>query len=176
MGKVPWHGKWHLTPVFLPVKSQGQRSLAWSMRLQSQRPPRDRHLDSSSSAASLQPATQWLRASWTGISLHSPAIKAPASKLLWSLPFPRKSFICSLLTLIPGVGKIPWRRDRLPTPVFLGFPGGSAGKESAYNSGDLGLISGLGQSLGEGNGYPFYYSLKNSMDCISMGSQRVGLD
>ena len=29
------------------------------------------------------------------------------------------------------VGKIHWRRDRLPTPVFLGFPGGSAGKESA---------------------------------------------
>ena len=29
------------------------------------------------------------------------------------------------------VGKIPWRRDRLPTPVFLGFLGGSNGKESA---------------------------------------------
>ena len=29
------------------------------------------------------------------------------------------------------VGKIRWRRDRLPTPVFLGFPCGSAGKESA---------------------------------------------
>ena len=29
--------------------------------------------------------------------------------------------------------KIHWRRDRLPTPVFLGFPGGSAGKESACN-------------------------------------------
>ena len=28
------------------------------------------------------------------------------------------------------IGKIPWRRDRLPTPVFLGFPGGSADKES----------------------------------------------
>jgi len=27
--------------------------------------------------------------------------------------------------------KIHWRRDRLPTPVFLGFPGGSAGKKSA---------------------------------------------
>ena len=31
----------------------------------------------------------------------------------------------------PWVGKIPWRRERLPTPVFLGFPCGSAGKESA---------------------------------------------
>ena len=35
-----------------------------------------------------------------------------------------------------GVRKIPWRRDRLPTPVFLGSPCGSAGKESACNAGD----------------------------------------
>ena len=41
------------------------------------------------------------------------------------------------------VGKIPWRRDRLPTPEFLGFPRGSAGKESAFNAGDLGSIPGL---------------------------------
>ena len=39
------------------------------------------------------------------------------------------------------VGKSLWRRDRLPTPVFLGFPCGSAGKESACNAGDLGLRS-----------------------------------
>ena len=39
---------------------------------------------------------------------------------------------------ISWVGKIPWRRDRLPTPVFLGFPGGSDGKESTCNVGDLG--------------------------------------
>ena len=60
---------------------------------------------------------------------------------------------------------MPWRRDRLPTPVFLGFPGGSAGEESACNVGDLGLIPGLGRSLGEGKGYPLQYSgLDNSMD------------
>ena len=40
------------------------------------------------------------------------------------------------------------RGDRLPTPVFLGFPGGSTGKESACNVGDLGLIPGLGRSPG----------------------------
>ena len=49
------------------------------------------------------------------------------------------------------VGNIHWRRDRLPTPVFMGFPGGSAGKESTCNVGDLGLIPGLGISPGEGN-------------------------
>jgi len=48
------------------------------------------------------------------------------------------------------VGKIPQRRDRLPTPVFLGFSGGSAGKESARNAGDLDLIPGLGRSLEKG--------------------------
>ena len=36
------------------------------------------------------------------------------------------------------VGEICWRRDRLPTPVHLGFPCGSAGKESTCNAGDLG--------------------------------------
>ena len=40
------------------------------------------------------------------------------------------------------VGKICWRRDRLPTPVFLGFPYGSAGEEPA---GDLGSIFGFGK-------------------------------
>ena len=35
------------------------------------------------------------------------------------------------------IGKIPWRRDRLPIQVFLGFRGGSDGKESACNAGDL---------------------------------------
>ena len=41
----------------------------------------------------------------------------------------------------------------LDTPVFLGFPCGSAGKESACNVGDLGLIPGMGKSPGEGKGY-----------------------
>ena len=45
------------------------------------------------------------------------------------------------------------------------FPGGSDGKESACNAGDLGLIPGLGKSPGEGNGNPRQYSgLENSMD------------
>ena len=68
------------------------------------------------------------------------------------------------------VGKIPWRRDKLPTPVFFGFPGGSAGKEFACIEGDLGLIPGLGRFPGEGHGNPFQYSgLENSMDCIVHG-------
>ena len=59
-----------------------------------------------------------------------------------------------------------------------GFPGGSAGKESACNVGDLGLTHGLGRSLGEGNGYRLQYSgLENSMGCIVHGvmKSRTGL-
>ena len=64
----------------------------------------------------------------------------------------------------------PWRRDRLPTPVFLGFPCGSADKESSCNTGDLGLIPGLGRAPGEGKDDPLHYSgLENSMDCIVHG-------
>ena len=49
----------------------------------------------------------------------------------------------------------------------MGFPGGSAGKESACNVGDSGLIPRLGRSPGEGNSCPLQYSgLENSMDCI----------
>ena len=45
-------------------------------------------------------------------------------------------------------------RERLPSPVFLGFPGGSDGKESTCNGGDLGLIPGWGRSPGAGNSHP----------------------
>ena len=68
------------------------------------------------------------------------------------------------------VREICWRRDRLPTKVFLGFPCGSAGKEATCSVGDLGSIPGLGRSPGEGKGYPLQYSgLENSMDCIVHG-------
>ena len=47
----------------------------------------------------------------------------------------------------------------------LGFPCSSAGKQSAYNARDLGLIFGLGGSPGEGNGHPLQYAcLENPMD------------
>ena len=68
------------------------------------------------------------------------------------------------------VRMICWRRDRLPTPVSLGFPGGSAGEESVCSVGDLGLIPGLGRSPGEGKGCPLQYSgLENSMNYIVHG-------
>ena len=56
------------------------------------------------------------------------------------------------------------------------FAGGSDGKESACNSGDLGLIPGSGRFPGEGNGYPLQCScLENSMDRGAGGLQSLGL-
>ena len=49
--------------------------------------------------------------------------------------------------------------------VHMGSPGGSDGKESTYNVGDLGLIPGSGRSPREGNGNPLQYScLENPTD------------
>ena len=49
----------------------------------------------------------------------------------------------------------------------MGFPGGSAGKETACSARDLGSIPGLGRSAGEGKGYTLQYSgLENSMDSV----------
>ena len=57
----------------------------------------------------------------------------------------------------------------LPSPR-LGFPCGSAGKESAHNAEDLGSIPGLGRSPGEGKGSPLQYpGLENSTDWVLHG-------
>ena len=69
--------------------------------------------------------------------------------------------------------------------IYMGFPDGSAGKESACSegtTGGLGLIPGLGRAFGEGNDHPFQYScLENLKDrrarpLQSMRSERVGHD
>ena len=58
---------------------------------------------------------------------------------------------------------------------MLGFPHGSAGKESTCNAGDLGSNPGLGRSPGEGKGYLLQYSgLENSTDCIVHGVVKSG--
>ena len=87
-------------------------------------------------------------------------------------------FVLGICTVFAGSASAKWTvvlkfgRKCLGLPLFLttsykGFPGGSAGKESICNAGDLGSIPGLGRSPGEGNGSPLQYSdLENSMDCI----------
>ena len=61
--------------------------------------------------------------------------------------------------------KTNYTKEMLEPPLSWGFPGGSDGKESACNAGDLRSTLGLGRSPGEGKGKPLQYScLENSMD------------
>ena len=111
-GKI-WRRKWQPTPVLLPGKSRGQRSLV------DYSPGACKELD-------------------TIEQLHLVQCRRPHSDC--------------------RVQKIPWRRDRLPIAVFLGFSVGSDSKESAYNAEDLALIPGLGRSPGGGRGNPLQCS------------------
>ena len=82
---------------------------------------------------------------------------------------------CKRPWLNSWVRNLPWRRDRLPSPVILGFPGGSAGKESTCNVADLGLILGLGRPPGEGKTtHSSILAWRISWTVQSMGLQRVG--
>ena len=58
-----------------------------------------------------------------------------------------------------------WLKKMRECGLYMGFSGGSDGKESASSAGDPGSVAGLGRSSGEGNGNPLQYScLENSMD------------
>ena len=68
-------------------------------------------------------------------------------------------------------------KGQATTPVFLGFPCGSAGKESTCNPGDLGSILGLGSLEEERLSTPVFWSGEfHGQRSLSMGSQRVGHD
>ena len=96
-----------------------------------------------------------------------------------SLPNSWASLIAQLVKNLPAMQETLvqflgledlWRRDRLPTTVFLGFLCGSASKEYACFKGDLGSFPELGRSPVEEKGYPLrFYGQENSMDCIVHG-------
>ena len=68
-----------------------------------------------------------------------------------------------------------WRREQLPTPVFLGFPGGSDGKESSCNAEDLGSIPPLGETATHSSILAWRVPwTEKSGGLQSGGSQRVG--
>ena len=82
-----------------------------------------------------------------------------AFNLFLFLPFPPPLLMTSTVSS-QRKGGLKWKESDV-----LGFPGGSDGKESACNAGDLGSIPGLGRSPGEGNGNPLQYPcLENPMD------------
>ena len=97
--------------------------------------------------------------------LPSPAIE-PRSLALEADSVPSKlpaySFLKGIFYLF-----VKWPIIYLDNPLLMDrdFPGGSDGKVSAYNAGDLGSIPGSGRSSGEGNGNPLQYScLENPMN------------
>ena len=74
-------------------------------------------------------------------------------------PIPGTSLIAQLVKNLPEMQETPflvldreihWRRDRLSTPVFLGFPCDSVGKESTCNAQDMGSIPGSRYPLEKG--------------------------
>ena len=73
-------------------------------------------------------------------------VKPPVEGISYPLQYSWASLVAQMVknlpavqeTRVPWVGKIPWRRAWLPTPVFLGFPGGSDSKESTEDQGSLG--------------------------------------
>ena len=117
--KIPWRRAWLSTPVLLPGKFHGQRSLTGC------RPWGHKEWD-------MTEQLNWTELNWSDIREDDSVIK---------------------------------RTRILINATSLDFPGGSEGKVSAYNAGDMGSIPGTGRSPGEGNGNPLQYScLENPMD------------
>ena len=115
---------------------------------------------------------QWAGGERGGLTFTGAPAPAPSPSLDWQNP-KSSSLRLTGAHLPPSSPESahPGRSSDFLHCAFLpGFPGGSAGKESTCNVGDLGLIPGLGRSPGEGKGYPFQYSgLDKSMDCIVPG-------
>ena len=69
------------------------------------------------------------------------------------------------LTIQTFAGKVMSLLFNMLSSFVMGFPGGSEGKESACNTGDLGSVPGIGRSSGGGQGNPLQYSgLENPLD------------
>ena len=94
--------------------------------------------------------------------------------------------MAQLVKNLPAMQETPvqflgWE-DRLPITVFMGFSGGSDGKESACNAGDLGSVPGLGRSRGGGHAIPSIILAwripwtEEPGGLQSLGSQRVKHD
>ena len=92
------------------------------------------------------------------------------SSLPWQLRWSKIHQQCRRSQFNSWVGDIRWRRDKLPTSVFLGIFYGLSGKESACNVGDLGLIPGLRRSPWRRERLPIpVFWPGEFMDCIVHG-------
>ena len=167
--KIPWRRKWQPILVFLPGESHGQRNL------EGYSPWGCKELDT----------TEWLstHTRYTLGNLRMRIVEGirslkflapPTNFFIFWISVTLPKFICLNLFFYcdpRGIHHVIYSsplsvdgtcehdgRERI-------FPGGSDGKASVYNAGDLGLIPGWGRFPGEGNGNPLQYScLENPMD------------
>ena len=136
------------------------------------------------------PLAMWKTWVWWSLGWEDPLEKGMvthSSILAWRIPWTEYfwvSLVAQLVKNLPAmqetpvwllVGKIPRRRNKLPTSVFLGFPGGSDSKESACNVRNLGSIPGLGRSLEKGMQPTPVSCLENSMDRGAWGATVYGV-
>ena len=111
------------------------------------------------------PISPALQSHPSGPGADSCFISQAVERIAFFLLFQASSCLFTFIGVVPSA----WGPSSYPSPAnsHSSFPCGSAGKESACNVGDLGLIPGLGRSPGEWKGYPLQNSgLENSMDCI----------
>ena len=130
VSKVPWRRKWQPTVVFLPEKCHRQRRLVgyslWGCKESEQLNNKKTNILNNSN----------LRPSLKKIMLMWPTVLVSNKLVFVDCPFHLQ---CKRPWFNSWVWKILWRRGRLPTPVFLGFPCGSASKESTCYAGDMPL-------------------------------------
>ena len=114
---------------------------------------------------------------WRAVVKHIPVrhwVRAETGCSCWDLVATARVVSRQEFLFHSGVG-VPLNHEastdqHLETSQRKRAPLGSVGKESTCNTGDLGLIPGLGRSPGAGKGYPLQYSgLENSMDYIVHG-------
>ena len=157
-GRPSWRKKWQLTLIFLPGKSHGQRSLV------DYRPRSCKTVGHNWSSRQQIPFHLWLRKylEWS-LYVTKPSLRWHC---LFSVSLLQIFFFFLQEFFFP-------LKDIYETMFNMGFPCGSAGKESTCNAGDPGLNPGSGRSSGEGKGYPRQYlGLENSMECIVHGGAK----
>ena len=179
-GKIPWRKKWQLTPVFLPGKSHGERSLTgyspWGHKESDTiKVWRSTHILPYTNAPGLQ-FFYILIKSLGFCHLFCLYTVYMSIHFIWVLGHTHFLFFWILTILYWST--IDWQRCDSSRGTakwfvytytciysFSDFPGGLEGKASACNAGDLGSIPGLGISPGGRNGNPLQYSwLENPMD------------
>ena len=151
-GRFPWRRAWQPTPVFLPGESPWTEKPGGLQSIGSQRVGHDWSNLACTQYHSNLEVSFFLSLLFRSLIMMCLSVWGFIF-IFWPVCLGFLGVLRSVLLILINFGK------------WLGFPGGSDGKASACNVGDLGSIPGSGGSPGEGNGYPLQHScLENPMD------------